>query len=84
MLERYDEVANILIEDLQKLPTTRDEIVLRLELHFDFLQNLIKEGSIACRNALFGSLQLMYAGYLVALYSNTDQNKAIDECLLYI
>ena len=79
-LERYDEVANILIDDLQKLPVTREEIVLRLELHFDFLQNLIKEGSIACRNVLFGSLQLMYAGYLVALYSNTDQNKAIDEC----
>lgn len=79
-LERYDEVANILIDDLQKLPVTREEIVLRLELHFDFLQNLMKEGSTACRNALFGSLQLMYAGYLVALYSNSNQNTAIEEC----
>lgn len=78
--ERYNEITNILIEDLQKLPSTRDEIVLRLELHFDFLQNLIKEGSIACRNALFGSLQLMYAGYLSALYSRSNQNTAIEEC----
>ena len=79
-IERYNEIANILIDDLQKLPSTRDEIVLRLELHFDFLQNLMKEGSTACRNVLFGSLQLMYAGYLVALYSNSNQNTAIEEC----
>ena len=78
--QRYYEVIDILIEDLKKLPTNREEIVLRLEVHMDFIMDLFREGNVACRSVLFGSLQLLYAGYLIALYSVADQNEAIKEC----
>jgi len=78
--KRYNDVADTLIHDLNNLPQQRDEIVLRLETHFDYLTDLIKEASLSCRNALHGSLHLLYAGYLSALYSISDQDEAIQKC----
>ena len=74
---RYNEVADQLINDLQNLPEDRAETVLRLEAHLDFLTEIKKEGLIAGCCALYGSLCLMYAGLLTAIYCTNSSNKEL-------
>ena len=74
---RYNEVADQLINDLQNLPEDRAETVLRLEVHLDFLTEIKKEGLIAGCCALYGSLCLMYAGLLTAIYCTNYNNKEL-------
>ena len=75
--DRYNEVADQLIKDLQNLPEDRAETVLRLEAHLDFLTEIKKEGLIAGCCALYGSLCLMYAGLLTAIYCTNSSNKEL-------
>lgn len=77
--ERYNEVAEQLIQDLKLLPKDKTDAVLRLEAHFDYLNNLCKEGLIAGSRALYGSLALMYAGLLMAIYFSNNDKKEIDD-----
>ena len=75
--DRYNEVADQLIKDLQTLPEDRVEVVLRLEAHLDYLREIKKEGLIAGCCALYGSLCLMYAGLLTAIYCTNSSNKEL-------
>jgi hypothetical protein len=75
---RYNEVANLLIDDLRHLPKNNAEIVLRLEAHFDYLNELKKEGLVAGSTALYGSLALMYAGLITAIYCSEYQNSELE------
>ena len=76
--ERYNEVADLLIKDLKHLPENNAEIVLRLEAHFDYLNNLRKEGLVVGSHALYGSLALMYAGLITAIYCSDYQESELE------
>jgi len=75
--DRYNEIADQLITDLKNLPEDRIETVLRLEAHLDYLKEIKKEGLIAGSCALYGSLCLMYAGLLTAIYCTNSSNKEL-------
>ena len=76
--ERYNEIADLLIDDLKHLPENSEEIVLRLEAHFDYLNNLRKEGLVVGSLALYGSLALMYAGLITAIYCSDYQESELE------
>ena len=79
--DRYNEIADQLITDLKNLPEDRIETVLRLEAHLDYLKEIKKEGLIAGSCALYGSLCLMYAGLLTALYCADCDNNEISKLI---
>ncbi len=83
-LKRSNELIDTLIQDLQNLPSSRTEIILRLESHLDYIDSFIKEGLPLCRSALYGSLSLMYCGYVSVLYIQADEQKAIKDANKFI
>ena len=78
-IKRSMEVIDTLIEDLKNLPTTRAEIVLRLESHLDFINDWPKEGLAFCQCAIIGSISHLYIGYVSALYLQAEEKKAIKD-----
>ena len=78
-LDRSFEIINTLIDDLRKPTHSRQEIILKLESHMDFLNNCIKEGVIVSSHAIKGSLADLYWGYITALYYQADETKAIND-----
>lgn len=78
--ERFYEIIDILINDLDHLPEDRAEQVLRFEAHIDYIRDVIKEGIQIGAASILGSLVLYYSGYIIAIYAINDQKQAIKEC----
>lgn len=83
-IDRSMEVIDTLIEDLKKLPSTRSEIILRLESHLDFINDWPKEGLSFCQCAIIGSISHLYIGYVTALYLQAEERKAIKDANILI
>ena len=83
-IDRSMELIDILIEDLKKLPSTRAEIILRLESHLDFINDWPKEGLAFCQDAIIGSISHLYIGYITALYLQPEERKAIKDADILI
>ena len=78
-INRCIEVIDTIIDDLKKLPATRAEIILKLESHLDFINDLPKEGLAFCQSAIIGSISYLYIGYIAALYLQAEEKKAIKD-----
>lgn len=83
-IDRSMEVIDTLIADLKKLPSTRSEIILRLESHLDFINDWPKEGLSFCQCAIIGSISHLYIGYVTALYLQAEERKAIKDANILI
>lgn len=83
-VDRSMEVIDTLIADLKNLPSTRSEIILRLESHLDFINDWPKEGLSFCQCAIIGSISHLYIGYVTALYLQAEERKAIKEADILI
>ena len=78
-LNRSFEIIDTLIDDLKKPVHSRQEIILKLESHMDFLKDCNNEVGFVASMAIQGSLAELYWGYITALYFQTDETKAMKD-----